>query len=258
MLDLKQIESFYPEYLRAFKRNLLREYLQYKILEVIFDSRFGEKLSFMDGTAIHIIHQNTRFSEDLGFDNLGLNKKDFEQLVELIQRKLKLEGCTAEVKNVFKGAYRCYIRIVDVLFKYGLSGHKEEKLLIQLDTEPQGFEYQPDKVIINKFDVFLRINVVPIDILLAQKIYAIFKRRRAMGRDFYDAVFLFGKAKPNFDYLKLKLKIKDITDLKLRLLSKCAKLNFKRLARDTEPFLFTPSDSKKVLYFYDYIKDMSP
>jgi len=67
MLDLKQIESFYPEYLRAFKRNLLREYLQYKILEVIFDSRFGEKLSFMDGTAIHIIHQNTRFSEDLGF-----------------------------------------------------------------------------------------------------------------------------------------------------------------------------------------------
>jgi len=29
MLDIKQIESFYPEPLRAFKKNLLREYLQF-------------------------------------------------------------------------------------------------------------------------------------------------------------------------------------------------------------------------------------
>ncbi|GFP25527.1 hypothetical protein HKBW3S25_01007 [Candidatus Hakubella thermalkaliphila] len=47
MLDLKQIELFYPESLRPFKRNLLLEYLQYKILEIIFDSEFGEKLAFI-------------------------------------------------------------------------------------------------------------------------------------------------------------------------------------------------------------------
>ena len=29
MLDIKQIESFYPEPLRAFKKKLLREYLQF-------------------------------------------------------------------------------------------------------------------------------------------------------------------------------------------------------------------------------------
>ena len=29
MLDIKQIESFYPELLRAFKKNLLRDYLQF-------------------------------------------------------------------------------------------------------------------------------------------------------------------------------------------------------------------------------------
>ena len=258
MFDIKQIESFYPEYLRTFKRNLLREYIQYKILEIIYDSKFREKLSFMGGTAIRVIHSHTRFSEDLDFDNLGLNKEDFKQLVELIQRKLKLEGYTAETKNVFKGAYRSYIRIINVLFEYELSGHKEEKLLIQFDTEPQGFEYEPEKVIINKFDVFIRINVVPLDILLAQKIYEIFKRGRAMGRDFYDAVFLFGKTKPNFNYLKLKLEIKDMADLKTRLLLRCENLDFKRLARETEPFLFTPSDSKKVLYFCDYIKDIKP
>lgn len=255
MLDIEQIESFYPENLRPFKRNLLREYLQYKILEVIFDSKFGEELSFMGGTAAHIIHQNNRFSEDLDFDNLGLKEKGFEQLAELIQRRLKLEGYTTETKNVFKDAFRCYIRIADVLFENRLSNQREEKLLIQVDAEPQGFSYQQDRIVINKFDVFLRINVVPIDILLSQKIYAIFKRSRAMGRDFYDAVFLCGKTKPNLDYLKLKLKVRDKVDLKNRLLSRCKKFDFKQLANDVEQFLFVPSDSKKVLLFCDYIRN---
>ena len=255
MLDIKQIESFYPEYLKPFKRNILREYLQYKILEIIFDSKFGEKLSFMGGTAARIIYQNTKFSEDLDFDNLGLEEKDFEHMAGLIQKRLKLEGYVTEIKNVFKGAYRSYIRIADVLFENGLSGHRQEKLLIQVDTEPQGFNYSPDKIILNKFDVFSRVYAVPSDILLSQKIYAIFKRKRAMGRDFYDAVFLLGKTKPNFDYLRLKLKIKDMANLKTRLLSKCRNLDFNHLAKDVEPFLFIPSDSKKILFFCDYIEN---
>jgi len=255
MLDIKQIETFYPEYLRSFQRNLLREYLQYKILEIVFDSKFGERLSFMGGTATHIIHGNTRFSEDLDFDNRGLTTKEFEQLANSIQKRLQLEGYKAEIKNIFKDAYHCYIRISDILFENGLSRHKEEKLLIEIDTEPQEYAYSPEKIIINKFDVFLRINVVPMEILLAQKIYAIFKRKRAMGRDFYDAVFLFGKTKPDLDYLEVKLKIKNTGDLKSKLLAKCSKFNFKDLANDVEHFLFHPSDSKKVLFFYDYIKD---
>jgi len=254
MLDIQQIESFYPEKLRAYKRNLLREYLQYKILEIIFDSKYGERLSFMGGTAIRVVHTNTRFSEDLDFDNLGLREKDFAEMVTLIQKKMELQGYGVEIKNTFKGAYRSYIRIPDVLIDNGLSKHRSEKLLIQVDTEPQNYEYTQDKVIINKFDVFLQINAVPVDILLAQKIYAIFKRKRAMGRDFYDAVYLSGKSEVNLSYLKLKLNIKDAADLKRRLLLRCKKFDFKQLTRDVEPFLFTPSDAKKVLLFQDYIR----
>jgi predicted nucleotidyltransferase component of viral defense system len=127
-------------------------------------------------------------------------------------------------------------------------------MLIQVDLEPQGFNYRPDRIIINKFDVFLRINVVPADILIAQKIYAIFKRKRAMGRDLYDAVFLLGRAKPNLGYLTLKLKIRDMADLKVRLSSRCKKLDYRRLAKDVEQFLFIPGDSKKVLFFYEYLQ----
>lgn len=253
MLDLTQIESFYPELLRPFKRNLLREYLHYKILEVIFSSRFAEKLVSMGGTAIHIAYGLPRFSEDLDFDNIGLDKAGFESLTKLIQKRLCLEGYPIEAKNSFKDAHRAYIRVADILFENKLTAHKEEKMLIQIDAEPQKFAYKPDKVILNKFDVFTRINVVPEDILLAQKIYAIFMRKRPMGRDFYDTLFLFGKTKPNFKYLKSKMKVDTLSALKEKLWVRCKHLDFKDLAKDVAPFLFIPGDAKKVLLFNEYI-----
>lgn len=254
MLELRQIESFFPEYLRGFKRNLLREYLQYKILDAVFSSRYGQKLAFMGGTAIHIAHGLPRFSEDLDFDNRGLNRSDFRMLTRTAAKRLSLEGYVIETGVSFKGAFSADIKISDLLFESGLSGHRGEKILIKLDAQPQKFKYVPERVVINKFDVFLGINVVPADILLAQKFYAILARKRAMGRDFYDAVFLAGKAKPDFSYLKERAGISDKEGLKSALLEACAKLDFKLLARDVEPFLFSPDDAKKVLLFPEYVK----
>ncbi len=256
MLELKQIESFFPEHLRHFKRNLLREYLQYKTLDVVFSSRYGRKLVFMGGTAIHIAHGLPRFSEDLDFDNRGLTKGDFSALIQIVAKKLTREGCAIETSSSFKGAFSADIKVRGVLFETGLSGHREEKILIKLDAQPQKFQYTPERVVINKFDVFSGISVVPADILLAQKFYAILMRKRAMGRDFYDALFLAGKVKPDFAYLKERAGIKDKEGLKFVLLERCAKLNFKLLARDVEQFLFSPADAKKVLLFTEYVKGL--
>lgn len=255
MLDLRQIKSFYPESMRIFGRNLLREYLQYKILEIIYDSKYGNKLSFMGGTAIHMIHHNTRFSEDLDFDNLGLNRVEFESLGQLIKDKLELQGCPLETRAVMRKAFRLYLRIPELLFRNHLSKDPREKMHVQVDAEPQRFEYSPDKILINKFDVFGRISAVPGDILLAQKIHCIFKRKRPMGRDFYDALFLIGKTKPNLNYLKQKLQIASLPELKSRMVRRCKSLNLQQLAKDVEPFLFEPADSKKVLFFAQYIED---
>lgn len=256
MLDIKQIETFYPRYLRQFKRNLLREYLQYKILEIVFASEHGCRLSFMGGTAIHIVHSNTRFSEALDFDDRGLDKGAFEKLSALVKKRLELEGYDVEVKNSFRGAYRSYMGFKGLLYESGLSAHRQEKLSVHIDAEPRNFSYKPDKVILNRFDVFSRINVVPPDILLAQKLYAIFTRKRGMGRDFHDAIFLFGKTKPNTAYLRKKMNIKDTADLKNKILRKCDSLDFKILVSDVEQFLFVPEDAKKILLFPEYIKKM--
>ncbi len=254
MLELKKIESFFPEQLRHFKRNLLREYLQYKILEAMFASRYGQKLVFMGGTAIHIVHGLPRFSEDLDFDNQGLTMDDFRALTKSVAKKLALEGYVVQTSTSFKGAFSADIKVMGVLFNEGLSGHQDEKILIKLDAQPQNFKYCAERVVINKFDVFTSINVVPVEILLAQKFYAILARKRAMGRDFYDAVFLAGKAKPDFAYLKERADIINMEMLKLALLQRCAKLNFKLLSRDVEQFVFSLEDAKKVLLFIEYVQ----
>jgi len=257
MLDLKQIEKFYTDNVRVFKKSILREYLQYKILEIIFDSNEGSKISFMGGTAIRVMHSSGRFSEDLDFDNRGISKENFLKLAEKIKKRLELEGYKIELKNSTDGVFRSYIKIKEILYKYGLSQHTAEKLIIQLDMEPQDFEYNPDKKIINKFDIFMRGNIVPPDILLAQKITAIFTRPRVMGRDFYDTVFLLGQTKPNIKYLKDKLGINDSGELKKKLIQKSKNLDFKSLAEDLVPFLINPGDKKRVLLFKEYIEEYS-
>lgn len=256
MLDIKQIETFFPEPMRAYKKNLLREYLQWKLIEVIGDSPNALKMAFMGGTAIHILHGNNRFSEDLDFDNLGLNQKDFYRLVEHVKKRISLLGYEVETKIHVDAAFRVYLKFPWVLYENKISRHKKEKLIIQIDMEPQNFPYEPEKKIISKFDVFLRIQAVPEDLLLSQKILCVFKRPRLMGKDFYDIVFLLGKIRPNYAYLVNKLNIQSPDDLKKRLIKKCQNVDFEKLARDVRPFLFNPDDTKKVLYFPDYIKEL--
>lgn len=255
MITLNQILTFYPVSLRAFKESILKEYLQYKILNSIFNSQYAPKLVFLGGTALRIIYNNTRFSEDLDFDNFKLTEKEFADLSNVVKRDLSLEGLEVEVNTVTRSAYRIKIRIPKLLFDSGLSAMSEHKILVQVDTYPQGFEYEPDKPLINKFDVFTQINAVPKDLLLAQKIFTSVNRKRAMGRDFFDIIFLYGLgAKPNFAYLKKKIAIDNQAKLKKYMLEKISLLDFDDLAKDVEPLLFHPKDKKKVVLFKEFIE----
>jgi len=255
MLSLKEIKTFYPESLHTFERFILREYLQYKILEIIFESPFASKLTFLGGTCLRIIYANTRFSEDIDFDNFQLSEEDFKGISGIVKAELKKLGYEAEIRNVMKGAYHCYIRFPELLYQQGLSGHKEERILIQLDTEAHDFSYHPDKPILNKFDVFTQIFSTPEELLLAQKFYAIINRKRNKGRDFFDVTFLLGRGiKPNYEYLSLKLGIQSSDDLRKQTLEKCAALDMNEMAKDVEPFLFDQKDMKKVLLFPELMK----
>lgn len=254
MLTIRQIEDQYPENLRPFKRNLLREYIQYKIIEILYTSQYASKLVFLGGTALRIIYGNRRFSEDLDFDNVGLINEEFIDISRIVAEKLTGQGFEVETRLTAKNAFRCKIKLPKILFENELSPLADEKLMVQIDTIAHNFDYESEQKILNKFDVFTSALVTPPSIILAQKMYAVINRARAKGRDFYDIVFLLSFTSPHYGYISYRLNITNAEDLRQTLLAKIVKLNFKELARDVSPFLFFPSDARKVELFPEFIK----
>jgi len=258
MLNLEEILKSYPDLLQEEKRAILREYLQYKILDLTFKSQYWHKLSFLWWTNLRLIHNNQRFSEDLDFDNKDLTFKEFEKLMEHIRYWLNLEWFDANIINKKKWAYHCHIKFSNILFENKLASMHTEKILIKIDTFDQWFDYTPQKAKLNKFDVLSIIQTTPIDILLSQKILTAFDRKRAKGRDFFDILFILKQTKkPNYAFLKQKLNIDNPIDLKQYILDKITelKLNFDFLQKDVQNFLFNPHD-QSVLHFPDLIKDI--
>lgn len=253
MLNINEIRKYYPN-LSGFDKNVLREYLQYKILDIIFKSAISDKLSFLGGTAIKICYGSQRFSEDLDFDNFGLTETEFTKLSEIIKKELELEGYEVEIKNVFKGAFRCNIRIPKLLKENNLSVMIDEKILIQVNTAPHNFNYPPTNFLLQKFDVFRNIKITPPDILLSMKVAAIFGRKRIKGRDFYDLVYLLPTADFNYEYLNFKLGIKNKEELKEKLLTSITAIDLALMVEDVRPFLIKSDDETRVLKFREYIE----
>lgn len=257
MLNLEQIKQFYPQSERISEINMLREYLQHEILNYIFDSKFGDKLSFIGGTAIRIIYGSDRFSEDLDFDHFGISKKDFEELISTVKRNFEKEGLRIEIRNVYKKAFRSHFRIRKILYDLGLSPHKNEKLLIYIDTTQQDFSFQPQTKIINKFGIFAEVRVNPPDILLSQKMTALLKRKRVMGRDIYDLIYLSSITSPNLFYLQEKLGIESLKEAKKRIQERLEDYNLDQLSKDVQPFVPVQEKAERVKKFDRWLKTWS-
>ena len=253
MLNLEDIKKNYP-YPAGFDRSALREYFQYKILDILFKNGLSEKISFLGGTAIKMCYGSRRYSEDLDFDNFGLTEEDFVGMSETIKKELVLEGYEVEIKNIFKSAFRCYIKIPRVLFENKISPLENEKITIQVDTMPHKFHFIPDVFVLQKYDIFRNIKITPKDIILSEKVAAVLGRKRAKGRDFYDIVYLMGITGFNYEYLKEKLNIKNTAELKDKLLAVSSELDFNTLATDVSPFLINQDEKLYVLNFRQYIE----
>ena len=256
MIDIENIKSFYPLKEQTYEQFLLKEYLQYQILNIIFSSKYWEFLSFLWWTAIRLIHNSNRFSEDLDFDNFWLNENDFDELSKVLKYELELLGFVVEIKNVYKWAYRCYIRLPKILKKLWFSDLDDEKILIQVDTVKQEYLYKSDKKILVKFDVYKLINVCPIDIILSKKIHALIERKRIKWRDFFDIVYLYKFTKPNFIYLENKIWIQNNDELKEKLNIFCMDLDLNKIAEDVKPFLINQDEINRVLFFRDFINNL--
>lgn len=61
MLELSQIKKFYPETLQGFERLIIREYLQYQILRLLFNGPHSHKLTFLGELAFALFMEINDF-----------------------------------------------------------------------------------------------------------------------------------------------------------------------------------------------------
>lgn len=259
MISFSEIKSFYGESLRgspSYYEFMLKEYFHYKILDTIFSGNYASKLSFIGGTSLRILHNVQRFSEDLDFDCFDFSRSEFISLTDQLIIRLKREGIDAEADDKEKdrqlAAFRRNIIFPGLMFDLGLTAHREKKLLIKIECEPHHYAYNPEKPIIQKFNVFTQIFAPSPDILLSMKTGAVLERGK--GRDYYDFVFLSGITDPDFAYLEEKFGITDHMQLYERILESCKTTNFQIKSRDFEKLAFDPAETKKVLLFKEYIQ----
>jgi predicted nucleotidyltransferase component of viral defense system len=256
MLPLTDIIAAYPPQVNrpTFYKRLLTEYVQYALLDSIFMHKEAAQLSFIGGTAIRLVYNSGRFSEDLDFDNFGLSFEEFQMLLEKVVVEMRQKGFSVEFRFVEKNAYHCYVKFPDVLQHAGLTQLKGEKLLVRVDAMDKKQLRTPAIHSMEKFTFARQIQVNTPEIILAQKIIAIKERHREKGRDFYDVRFLYARTTPDEKFIE-EVTGMPVRDVYTAVCARCEMLNFKELALDVEPFIIEDGGAKRIETFLSFIKE---
>ena len=248
MLDFETVRSEYPPELDGFDRAVLREFLQVKVLQAIFESNVADRLSLTGGTLLRLIHGSGRFAEEIRLEDFGLGRQGFDTLVGTVRRFLELEGFEVELRRG-RGAFRCHLRYPDRLFNLGFSPLRKEEFRIRVGRVAEEDQYPPEFMILDMFDVFTQIRAIPVNLLLSQKIYTAVNRERPRGRDFYDISFLLGSARPDMGFLREKLGVETVEDLRWTIVERMDRLDTVDMAEEVAPYLPESSQLKRMEAF---------
>ena len=260
MIDIEYIRSFFPPIIACqsrFDRYMLKEYLQLQILDYLTTTSYINKISFIGGTNLRIVQGIDRFSEDLDFDCKDLSEEEFMTMTDSVVNYLRNSNIDVETRdkpNPRLTAFRRNLYFPQMLLNLGLTGHRDERLLLKIETQNQGVAYQPIVVNINKMGFFFSIQVPPLDVLCAMKFSAILSRQK--GRDFYDTIFLLSKTNPNMDFLHAKTGISTMKELKNAMKNRLLEIDLNEKKRDFVHLLFNESNAERILKFGEIINGM--
>ncbi|HEV3270218.1 MAG TPA: nucleotidyl transferase AbiEii/AbiGii toxin family protein [Candidatus Rhabdochlamydia sp.] len=250
----EKLKSYTPHSKRE-ELSALKEIYQEITLAGLARTDFFKLAAFQGGTALRIVHQLQRFSEDLDFVLLAPDEFQWEAYLKAIELEFKSLGVILEIKDradakgMIKTAFLkedSFARILELTYDRLPSDEQKITIKLEVDTLPpegSGFE-----------DVFLTypypfsILIQDLPSLFAGKCHALLCRKYEKGRDWFDFLWYLLKKVP-INYLLLKnalyqsgpYKGKDIPSSKKWLYKefkkKIAAMDWKIAQRDVENFL---------------------
>ena len=184
MIDMQitNLASFF----RIDRFTILREYLQLVFLSYLFRQRQASKIYFKGGTAIHLLFDSPRFSEDLDFSTV-LSAAEVNQLIGKTEAEMRRE--IPEIKILLWHRGKRGIRFKSIYksadFKYPTA--------IRIDVSFEKPLRPASSPLVTGFPItfFPVVSHLAAEEILAEKIRALLER--AKGRDVFDLWFLLSK-----------------------------------------------------------------
>lgn len=156
--------------------NIRREYFQHLFLSFLYKQPASENIFFKGGTALRIIYQSPRFSEDLDFSS-SLQPKTIENILTDTLENMEKENIKVslvEAKTTSGG----YLAIINF---GGMTIH------LEISLRQKGLTGSP-VTIVSDFTPVYTLTGLKKEELISQKIEALVSRQKA--RDFYDLYFV--------------------------------------------------------------------
>jgi predicted nucleotidyltransferase component of viral defense system len=270
MLDFGEIQKEFSGNLKGITsyRSMIKEYLQCKVLEIIYRGPYQSRLIFIGDTRLRLLNGFRRFSEDLDFDIVGeYGDKDHLNLLEFLSEALSRQNIPAEPdrdkKTGDSRTFTRYLNFPGIMERMGINDAPDRKFYIKIDAEKHAygdFTYDPETSILNRFDVYVPLRCGPLSFILSTKMCAILER--AKGRDFYDITELVKLSRANTDYIRNRLEFGKLEQKYLgpesytRLANAALKtVDWQDKSKEISKFLFDPSESDKVLWFRKYASE---
>lgn len=230
-------------------RNVLREYLQARVLEGLQRAGAFNSLAFQGGTALRFLYGLPRYSEDLDFSLEGDRERyDLRGWLVSIGRQLSREGYAVRSTLRAKAAvHAAWVRFPGILYENGLSAHREEALAIKIDVDSNPPDGAGTGTRLVRRHVTLRLWHHDRASLLAGKLHALLKRPFAKGRDVYDLGWYLSDPEwpaPNLELLNHALRQSDGPAVPMTgdtwragVARRLEVLAWERLTADVAPFL---------------------
>ncbi|SRR5258708_1139296 len=164
--------------------NIQREYFQHLFLSYFYQQPKSQNIFFKGGTALRIIYDSPRFSQDLDFNSAFINLKEIESLVLETLSQMEKENIKFNLEEG-KPTTGGFLGLIS--FK-GFTN----PLTIQLDISQRDEEKKGEVVSITG-DFVPAYNLISVTRhqLVFEKVRALLERKKP--RDFYDLYFILRK-----------------------------------------------------------------
>lgn len=203
--------------------NVAREYCQHLFLSYFYRQKGSEKILFKGGTALKIIYESPRFSEDLDFSGFKASTSLIEKLIEGSLLEIEREGIRVEIEES-KRTTGGYLAIASFDFLgYDVS--------IQIEISQRRGNSLEGIVTLVASDLTPPYTILYLseDQLVVEKFEALFRRKAP--RDFFDLYFILRSRLPIPEDYRKRHRLKD----KLLKILEIEKIDFKRELKDLLP-----------------------